>query len=162
MSIILAALGVGLYTWLSQGGDPLPSTSQSVPVGHEQGYSVYESNCMACHGGDGAGRPGAFPPLEGHVSELLGRDGGREYLLDVVLNGVSGPTEIDDEVYDGFMPGFRQLSDEEIAALMNYLSQAWGNSEALPADFELVTAEEVAERRSRELTPRAVGESQPR
>ncbi|MCP1727406.1 mono/diheme cytochrome c family protein [Natronospira proteinivora] len=130
--------------------------------GHELGYTLYEANCMACHGGDGQGREGDFPPLAGHVPEMLDRDGGRTYLIDVLVHGVAGETVIQGVSYNGFMPGFDQLSDEQLAELLNYLAHAWDNEQALPEHHEAITPAEVEERREHDPHPREVGESQPR
>lgn len=165
--LLIAALfaviaGVLLFLCLNTDDAEQDVDISVVPEGHEAGYAVYEAACMACHGGEGQGRRGQFPPLVGHVPDMLGRDGGRAYLVDVVLNGVAGPTVIDGVHYDGFMPPSRHLSDEDIAALLNYLAHAWGNEDTLPADHAPFVAAEVAERREQTRSPREVAKEQPR
>jgi len=159
VALLLSALaGLLLFHWSGSGGglDREPSPE------FEVGESLYEANCMACHGADGLGRTGHFPPLAGHVPEMLGREGGRDYLIDVLLYGVAGETDIQGVAYDGFMPGFERLSDEEIAAMLEFLSHAWNNSRDLPANYQPWDAHEVGERREPARSPREVGRSQPR
>jgi len=157
-----ALAGLLLFLWVMGNGDERGEFASAVNGQSELGHVLYEGNCMACHGGEGQGRTGDFPPLAGHVPEMLAREGGRTYLLDVVLHGVAGETEIQGVRYEGFMPGFDRLSDEEVAALLNYLSKAWNNESALPDDHQPWTPEEVAERREHERPAREVGADQPR
>lgn len=159
VALLLSTLaGLLLFCWSGSGSghDAAPSAE------FEWGESLYEQNCMACHGAEGQGRTGHFPPLEGHVPEMLAREGGRQYLIDVQLYGVAGKTEIQGVSYDGFMPGFERLSDEEIAAILEFLSHAWNNTQALPSDHQPWDAAEVGERRDLGRSPRDVGKSQPR
>ena len=158
-TLLLSALvGLLLFHWSeNRAGYDRESWS-----GFDLGESLYEQNCMACHGAEGLGRTGHFPPLAGHIPELLAREGGRDYLIDVLLYGVAGETEIQGVSYDGFMPGFERLSDEEIAAMLEFLSHAWNNSRDLPANYQPWDADEVGERREPARSPREVGRSQPR
>ena len=48
------------------------------------GAKIY-AQCAGCHQANGQGIPGAFPPLAGHVAEILSKAGGREYLIKVLL-----------------------------------------------------------------------------
>jgi mono/diheme cytochrome c family protein len=159
VALLLSALaGLLLFHWSGSGGglDREPSPE------FELGESLYEANCMACHGAEGLGRTGHFPPLAGHIPELLAREGGRDYLIDVLLYGVAGETEIQGVSYDGFMPGVERLSDEEIAAILEFLSHAWNNSRILPPDHKPWNAAEVGDRRDSGRSARDVGRSQPR
>ena len=83
-----------------------------------RGEKVYAAHCVACHQPNGRGTPPAFPPLDG--SALLA--GAKEKPIQVVLNGV---------VRDGkptAMTAFaKQLSDAEIAAVLTFARNAWGN-----------------------------------
>jgi len=44
-----------------------------------------------------------------------------------VVERLTGPVEVRGERYDGFMPPFGHLSDDELAALLSYVRSAWGN-----------------------------------
>lgn len=117
----------------------------------DAGESVYTNNCVACHQGNGQGIPGAFPPLaNGHVPDLLAVEGGRTYLMHVILHGLSGEISVDGNIYNGAMPAWGQLTNEQIADVLTYISTAWENEP--PEEFEPFTAEEIEELRGEELT----------
>ena len=82
------------------------------------------SNCISCHQSDGGGVEGQFPPLSG--SEWLTQD--PETPVRILLNGLSGPIEVAGETYNGEMPAFgRRFNDREIAAVLTYVRQSFGN-----------------------------------
>ncbi len=76
-----------------------------------RGQKVYE-NCTGCHQANGKGIPGAFPALDG--SPVV--NGPKLDHLHVVLNGRNNR-----------MPSWKQLSDVEIAAVVTYERNSWGN-----------------------------------
>ncbi|MBK9117958.1 MAG: cytochrome c oxidase subunit II [Betaproteobacteria bacterium] len=86
-----------------------------------KGAAVYAANCVACHQANGKGVPGAFPALDG--SKLVG--GPVDPQLALVLNGKTGTA----------MPAWKQLSDADIAAVVTYTRNSWGNKagDVLPA-----------------------------
>jgi cytochrome c oxidase subunit 2 len=89
------------------------------------GEKVYASNCAACHQASGQGVPNAFPPLAGSKVVL----GPKTEQIAVVLNGRPKTA----------MPSFRQLTDQDIAAVITYTRNAFGNNtgEALqPAEIK--------------------------
>jgi len=81
-----------------------------------RGAQVYAQNCIPCHQANGRGLPGLFPPLAG--SPITTRN--KPAHIDIVLNGSKrNPT----------MPAWgKQLSDTEIAAVISYERNAWGNN----------------------------------
>jgi mono/diheme cytochrome c family protein len=117
------------------------------PLAHSQteadGARVYAASCVACHQPTGAGIPGAFPPLTKHVPKLLGETDGRDYLIKAVLFGLEGKVRIEGADYQNVMPPWNALSDAEVAAVLTYVSSAWGNQAALPAAFKSFTPGEV-------------------
>jgi mono/diheme cytochrome c family protein len=117
------------------------------------GADVYASNCSACHQAAGQGIPGAFPPLAGHVHALY--EASRTLLPDVLLFGLQGPIAVNGMPYNGLMPAWPQLSDAEIAAVINYVTAEWDGE---PADFSAFTAEEIAGQRQLNLTTAQVHE----
>ena len=83
------------------------------------GKNLYMQTCAACHQRDGNGLPGAFPPLA--KSTVVTNDN-PETLIRIILQGYDARTEY------GIMPAFAdQLSDGEIAAIVNYERSNWGN-----------------------------------
>lgn len=126
----------------------------SAPTGDDVGARVFRATCAPCHQADGAGLPGAFPPLRGHAPTLVATR--REHLARLVLFGQQGPIEAAGQRYDGAMPGSPQLTDAEVAAVLNYVTRAWGNAALLPAGAAAFSPEEVAAARATPLTPREV------
>lgn len=80
------------------------------------GAAVYSQVCSSCHQPGGAGLPGQFPPL---VSNPNVDD--TDYLVDTIINGRRGRIEVLGDVYDGVMPSFSTLSDEELDAVVAYV-----------------------------------------
>lgn len=121
------------------------------------GEQTYNSICASCHQVSGQGTPGAFPPLAGHAVDVFVADGGRDYLLAVVLHGLQGEITVDDMTYAGSMPAWKAtLSDEQAAAVLNHTLTSWGNADLLPDDAELFAAEEATEIRGREFSAQDV------
>ena len=80
----------------------------------ERGEKVYTTNCAGCHGIDGLGIPGVFPSMVGTEVTM----GPIEKHIDVIVNGVNGTA----------MQAFAaQLSEVDIAAVVTYERNAWGN-----------------------------------
>ncbi len=120
--------------------------------GSADGSNIYATNCAACHQAGGTGMTGAFPPLAGHVPDLLKRADGRSYVGKVLLYGLEGEISVNGNTYAGQMPPWNALSDDEIAAVINYVSSAWDNGKSLPADFKPFTSDEIKALRATELT----------
>lgn len=93
------------------------------------GSALYAQHCAACHQPDGTGLVGAFPPL---VGSPIVNNTDIDLYVKIILQGYDARSEF------GVMPGFaEQLTDEEIAAIMNHERTSWGNKS------EPVTAESV-------------------
>ncbi len=123
------------------------------------GKSLYTANCAACHQTTGKGVPGAFPPLAGHFPSILAADG-RKYAINVVLNGLNGSIKVNGKTYNGVMPGFAQLSDADLAAILNEVSTSWKNT--LPETQKPFTADEVKAERAAKKTPEQVHDLRPK
>ncbi len=124
------------------------------------GEALFNANCATCHQANGEGVPGAFPPLAGHLSELYNAEGGRSYLINVVLHGLQGALEVNGQTYNGVMPAFAQLADAEVAAILNHELTSWGN-EALLEAYEPITETDVANEREATRTGVEVLELRP-
>ena len=124
------------------------------------GATVYSNNCSSCHGADGKGIAGAFPPLVEVVPEYLEKgDLGRQFLIHVVLFGIQGEITVGGGTYNSMMPPYgNQLSDEQVAAVLDYIAKAWGNDKLLPKDYKPFTPEEVKAERAKKRTPMQVYE----
>lgn len=88
----------------------------------EDGQAVYTTNCSVCHQAGGVGSPGQFPPLAGRVGKIAAMPGGKTYIVDVLLNGMHGSIDAGGASYMGFMPSFKALTDDQLAAVLTYLS----------------------------------------
>jgi mono/diheme cytochrome c family protein len=80
------------------------------------GEQTYIATCSGCHGADGSGNPGVFPPLVDNPNAL-----DSAYVTDVIGDGLSGPITVNEVDYDSAMPAFGQLSDAEVADIVAFL-----------------------------------------
>ena len=98
------------------------------------GPALYAQNCAACHGAAGAGVPGAFPPLA--RDPVVSANDPQRHIA-IVLHGLHG-AKIAGTAYASQMPPFAQLSDDEIAAIVDHERTSWGNNAPLatPADVK--------------------------
>ena len=122
----------------------------------DAGAGIYAANCAACHQAGGTGLAGAFPPLAGHVPDVLKPADGRTYIGKVLLFGLEGAISVNGGDYAGAMPSWQALSDNDIAAVLNYVSTAWDNGKSLPPGFKPFTSDEIKALRTPELTSAAV------
>src|SRR5699024_3380554 len=103
------------------------------------GAAIYSNNCTSCHQNNGEGIAGAFPSLVG-APYVTNEDPTNH--IRTILYGLQG-VAIDGTEYSGIMQPFGELlSDEEVAAVINYERTSWGN------DAPTITAKDVADVRS--------------
>ncbi len=102
------------------------------------GKRVYDMYCLPCHMNNGLGAPGMNPPLAGTEYVL----GDKTRLIKVVLQGLNEPIEIKGEIYQNVMASHAFLSDQQIADVLSFVRQSFGN------DAEAVTPGEVRQVRS--------------
>jgi mono/diheme cytochrome c family protein len=140
-----------LTTYMGPNPPPAAKAPAQKQTGTADGATMFAQNCASCHGAKGSGQPGYFPPLAGNPD--LAQD--TLFPVMVVLHGLSGPITVNGDHYDGSMPPFGHLSDVEIAAVVNFVRGAWGNS---PAGTTPVTPEMVAQQRKHDMTPGGVHE----
>ncbi len=103
-----------------------PSKTYTMDELKKRGEKVYAANCAACHQPNGKGA-GAFPALDGSKVVLGSKDG--QYKI--LLNGVRA------------MPKWSQLNDVELASVMTYTRNSWGNKTGeliQPKDFTTARA----------------------
>jgi len=89
------------------------------------GGKLYAAHCAACHQANGQGLTGAFPPLAG--SDYLA-SGGPAVAVDVVLNGLKGPITVNGREYNSVMPNLSYLNDDNVADIVTFVLNSWGNS----------------------------------
>lgn len=87
-----------------------------------EGQEIYQDFCVQCHLANGTGVSGVFPPLK--ASDYLFEN--IEKSIAGVKYGLRGEIVVNDETYDGVMTA-QGLDNEEIADVMNYILNNWGN-----------------------------------
>nr|WP_294796362.1 cytochrome c [uncultured Mucilaginibacter sp.] len=106
----------------AQAKKPAPTRSISA-VTLSKGKAVYTNTCLPCHMADGGGVPRMNPPLAATTYVL----GDKAKLIDIVLNGFSEDVEIDGQRYSNTMPPQAQLTDAQIADVLTYVRNSFGN-----------------------------------
>ena len=94
-----------------------------------RGESVYAVNCVACHQTNGQGIPGIFPALADSDVVL----NNKERNIEILMEGVQGAA----------MNSFSYLSEVELAAVITYTRQSWGNKEN--GDGEIVVPKDIVD-----------------
>ena len=104
----------------------------------ERGKKVYNSFCITCHQADGGGVPQLNPPLQKTAYVL----GNKTKLIRVVLKGMDTHEEIDGETYSNTMAPFNYLTDQQIADVLTYVRNSFGNKATAitPGDVKYVRA----------------------
>lgn len=87
------------------------------------GQKLFATHCSACHQADGQGLKGAFPPLAG--SDYLAQ--GPAAAINAVINGLSGPITVNGVEYNAVMPALAYLSDSDVADVVTFVMNSWGN-----------------------------------
>ncbi len=98
-------------------------TTPALATTTQSGAELYASACASCHQTRGEGRHPVFPPLAGSPWVT----GDPMILSALTLHGASGPMDVNDIPYQGLMPGFQHLRDDELAVLLTYVRTSWGN-----------------------------------
>lgn len=89
-------------------------------IAADDGATVFK-RCAACHLGDGAGVPGAFPPLKANAQSLAATAAGRRYMALAVIRGLSGPITVGGKAFRSTMPAQAGLNDAQVAAVLNHV-----------------------------------------
>ncbi len=104
-----------------------------------RGEQIYKQSCLVCHMADGGGAPPMNPPLIG-TSFVKGD---KAVLAGIVLKGMSNQP-VDGEKYHNVMPALDMLSDQEIADVLTYVRNSFGNTESAvtPDEVKLVRSKD--------------------
>jgi mono/diheme cytochrome c family protein len=128
---------IALYLQTATAPQSTPPTDAADNAGASvaMGATVYATNCAGCHNTDGSGRGPIIPNLAGNDAVMASVP---TNVIGAVLNGLP-PWKIGPA-----MPSFATgLSDEQIAAVTNYVRTSWGNNataDATPADVMALRA----------------------
>jgi nitrite reductase (NO-forming) len=107
------------------------------------GQVLFKGTCSVCHQESGQGMPDVFPPLAN--SDFLNKD--HERAITIALNGLNGKVTVNGKTFDSVMPPMSQLNDDEIANILTFVLNSWGNAGGV------VTKEEVAKVRATTKRP---------
>lgn len=119
---LLAAISLFIFA------KPLPQGDSAT-----RGKALYETYCLSCHQDDGSGVPKLNPPL----IQTTWVTGDKTKLIKWVLSGSTEKVKIDGKYYDNNMPAQDYLKDQEIADVLTYVRNSFGNKSTA------VTAAEV-------------------
>jgi len=92
----------------------------------KRGEAVYGKTCIACHQPTGLGIPPVFPPLAG--SEWVAMS--PSIPVRNILHGMTGPVTVKGTTYTSMMPPVAGLSDGDIADVVTFVRNSFGNSGA--------------------------------
>ena len=114
-----------------------PGGSGGLQASITRGKQVYLEQCLACHQVDGLGVQGMNPPLAKTKFVL----GDKKALVKIVLTGMQG-VEVDGEDYHGVMAPHPDLTDQQIADVLTYVRNSFGNkaTAVTPAEVKVVRA----------------------
>ena len=101
----------------------------------KRGSEIYADFCVVCHLPSGLGMTGVFPPLA--KSDYL-KNKDIKKIIRGVKYGLQGEITVNDVKYNGVMPPLG-LSDDEVADVLNYVTNSWGNQ-----NKNVITQEDVA------------------
>jgi len=99
-------------------------TSMTKEIQMERGKKVFLSVCFACHMQEGQGLPGVFPPLA--ESDYLKAD--KDRAIRIPVKGLTGPITVNGKAYNNVMPPQTQLTDSQVADVLTYVMNSWGNN----------------------------------
>jgi mono/diheme cytochrome c family protein len=118
----LQAVAVYLQSLPPRAAAPIAESNTSQ---HDaQGAKLYAQHCADCHGSDGKGIAGVYPPLNGNTS--VTEPSGINAIRSVLLGGFAPATKSNAMPYS--MPPFaQQLGDDDVATLVTYIRQSWTN-----------------------------------
>jgi len=102
------------------------------------GKVLFTGTCSVCHQANGEGLPGVFPPLA--KSSVIAADPKRP--IEILLHGLTGKITVNGNDYNSVMPPMTQLNDDEIANILTFVLNSWGNPGGR------ITVEDVAKARA--------------
>ena len=102
------------------------------------GEALFAGTCSVCHQANGAGIPSVFPPLA--KSDYLAAD--LQRTIGIPLHGLTGKVVVNGTEYNSVMPPMTQLNDDEVANILTFVLNSWGNPGGR------ITVEDVAKARA--------------
>ncbi|MFL9842885.1 c-type cytochrome [Flavobacterium rhizosphaerae] len=133
---IVAVVSVMLYSF---NGFNTVNRQDGLKQSIERGKKIYTQTCVSCHQVNGTGVPHLAPPLKGTDYVLKNKP----RLIHIVLDGFNEDVEIEGEYYVNPMPAFNTLNDQQVADVLTYIRNSFGNK------ADAVTAAEVKAQRKK-------------
>lgn len=123
---------------------PPVAAARRVPAPPDQavmtrGAALYEDRCAGCHGDEGQGAPGAYPALAGSRKLTMASP---INVVRVVVDGGFAPATAGHPRPYGMPPFGQSLADREIADVVSYVRNAWGNRAGAVSELEVLRARE--------------------
>ena len=100
-----------------------PGKGAALKASMDRGQQVYLEQCLACHQADAMGVQNMNPPLVKTKWVL----GDKTTLVQIVLKGMTGEVEINGETYHNVMAPHSDLTDQQIADVLTYVRNNFGN-----------------------------------
>jgi mono/diheme cytochrome c family protein len=132
---------IAVYLKSLPAGPPEPAVTARPPEqGMKDGEQIYAHYCRACHEPDGSGAPRIYPPLPANA---LLQSADPSSTLRVILDGAQTVTT-PRAPNTGSMPSYaRDLSDQQVADVTNYIRNSWGNTAPLVTPGEVRKARQL-------------------
>ena len=96
-----------------------------------EGRSIYEKNCSNCHQSDGSGLRDLYPPL---AKTDLWKRVTQQQLVCIIKQGQKGEIKVNGKPYSGYMPANVKLEAIDIAELVTFMQDQWGNKKVYSFD----------------------------
>jgi len=132
--IIICFLSILSLVVLNLNQNPYSYQTDPLKKSIERGREIYTDFCISCHLPTGEGVESVFPPLA--KSDFLFKN--REASIRGIKFGQQGEMIVNGKTYNGSMASLG-LEDDEIADVMNYITNSWGNK-----NDEIITQKEVS------------------
>jgi mono/diheme cytochrome c family protein len=130
MKLLITSLSVLIF-----GAAIFPNQDDELAKSIERGKMVYSENCISCHMGTGEGVTATFPPLA--KSDYLQSP---ENAIRAIKFGLIGKIRVNGVDYDNMMPN-PGIDNGEIADVLNYIMNSWGNT----SEKKMITEKMVEE-----------------
>ena len=109
--------------------------SPSLKAAKERGKKVYDMYCLSCHMQDGNGVPRMNPPLVKTKWVL----GDKKKLIAIILKGMDEAIEVNGQSFSNVMASHDYLNDQQIADVLTYIRNSFGNKAAAVTAAEVKT-----------------------
>jgi mono/diheme cytochrome c family protein len=128
------AQAMALYLKALPQSENIVAPRGAASTGSTAGAKLYETHCADCHGLQGQGRANAYPALAGNRAVLM--DNANNLIHSVLDGGFAATTKGNARPF-GMPPFMLQLNDGEIATVLTYVRNAWGNQASALTEFDI-------------------------